>query len=313
MLIPAGGRPPAGEGSTARWAELASGGRRAAGATRRRTIGGAGALAGAAALGACGVSAPASGGTTGQGTVCSSKLEMMVAAGPGTPRLRVVHGRAEELHPAGMQRRALRRAQRRIARQGDHRGDGGDALRADRDGPRVDASVGGVERPELGRRPVPAGQALQGRLPPGDVEDHELRQQGVVPARRRGERRLHPVLEQAALQRGGARPGEGPDHDRRAGRDGPEADPGERRPARPAGDEAVGRLRHRQLAARLELRHGRPVLRRGEGRADLHPSPGAAGGGVDGGLGQAPELRPGAGLPAVGDGAGRAVLRQRAS
>jgi len=56
------------------------------GSTRRRTIGGAGALAGAAALGACGVSAPASGGTAGQGAVCSSKLEMMVAAGPGTPR-----------------------------------------------------------------------------------------------------------------------------------------------------------------------------------------------------------------------------------
>jgi multiple sugar transport system substrate-binding protein len=54
--------------------------------TRRWAIGGAGALAGAAALGACGVGAPPPGGTSGQAAVCSSTLEMMVAAGPGTPR-----------------------------------------------------------------------------------------------------------------------------------------------------------------------------------------------------------------------------------
>src|SRR5829696_3522907 len=54
----------------------------------RRSYGAALALGGAsgALLAACGVSAPGSGGAAPQAAGCTSKLEMMVAAGPGTPR-----------------------------------------------------------------------------------------------------------------------------------------------------------------------------------------------------------------------------------
>src|SRR5687768_2794900 len=56
------------------------------GVTRRRLHAAAATLAGGSAMAACGVRPGSATSSTAQTTVCRSRLEMFVAAGPGTPR-----------------------------------------------------------------------------------------------------------------------------------------------------------------------------------------------------------------------------------